>query len=85
MSLSNAPGEWRWEQRGLLWWRIHDELNITDGPYRRRWDWTAADEAALRAEVSPNDGSEPMTDEEWRPFADALGIDPLSPNDGSRP
>lgn len=28
---------------------------------------------------------EPLTDEAWRPFADALGIDPPPPNDGSAP
>jgi hypothetical protein len=38
MALSNAPGEWRWEQRGDNWWRIHDVLNIEDGPYERPHD-----------------------------------------------
>jgi hypothetical protein len=33
MALSNAPGEWRWERRGDKWWRIHDVLNIEDGPH----------------------------------------------------
>lgn len=33
MSLANAPGVWRWEQRGTAWWRIHDALNIEDGPH----------------------------------------------------
>jgi hypothetical protein len=33
MALSNAPGKWRWEQRKDYWWRIHDVLNIEDGPY----------------------------------------------------
>lgn len=33
MTLSNAPGHWRWEQRGEKWWRIHDKLNIEDGPH----------------------------------------------------
>jgi hypothetical protein len=31
--LSNLPGPWRWEQRGDKWWRIHDGLNIEDGPH----------------------------------------------------
>jgi hypothetical protein len=33
--LANAPGEWRWEQRGDKWWRIHDVLNIEDGPHNQ--------------------------------------------------
>jgi hypothetical protein len=33
MALSNAPGEWRWERRSDKWWRIHDVLNIEDGPH----------------------------------------------------
>jgi hypothetical protein len=38
MSLSNAPGVWRWEQRGDKWWRIHDALNIEDGPHSAKFD-----------------------------------------------
>lgn len=34
--LANAPGTWRWEQRRGWWWRINDELNITDGPHFTR-------------------------------------------------
>lgn len=34
MAIANAPGLWRWEKRGLYWWRHHDELNIDDGPHR---------------------------------------------------
>lgn len=33
MSLSKAPGKWRWELRRGKWWRIHDGLNIHDGPH----------------------------------------------------
>lgn len=33
MALRKAPGVWRWEQRGDKWWRVHDKLNISDGPY----------------------------------------------------
>lgn len=33
MPLSNLPGPWRWEVRNGLWWRIHDQLRIEDGPH----------------------------------------------------
>jgi hypothetical protein len=33
MPLSNLPGPWRWEERGGLWWRIHQEQRIEDGPH----------------------------------------------------
>lgn len=33
MPLSNLPGPWRWEERNGRWWRIHDTLNIEDGPH----------------------------------------------------
>jgi hypothetical protein len=33
MPLSNLPGPWRWEKRNGKWWRIHDGLNIEDGPH----------------------------------------------------
>jgi hypothetical protein len=34
MALSNAPGEWRWENRGTRgWWRVNDQLSIEDGPH----------------------------------------------------
>jgi hypothetical protein len=34
MSLARAPGKWRWEDRGPRgWWRIHDQLQIEDGPH----------------------------------------------------
>lgn len=35
MSLSSAPGAWRWEDRSERgWWRVHDALAIEDGPHR---------------------------------------------------
>jgi hypothetical protein len=34
VTLSAAPGQWRWEDRGERgWWRVHDELQIEDGPH----------------------------------------------------
>lgn len=33
MPLSNLPGPWRWEERNGLWWRIHPDLDIEDGPH----------------------------------------------------
>ena len=34
--LANAPGVWRWEDRGDRgWWRVHDELKIVDGPHEK--------------------------------------------------
>lgn len=38
MPLSNLPGPWRWEKRGDKWWRIHDGLDIEDGPHSVRTD-----------------------------------------------
>jgi uncharacterized membrane protein YfcA len=34
--LSALPGPWRIEQRRGMWWRIHDQLQIEDGPYHNR-------------------------------------------------
>jgi hypothetical protein len=36
MPLSNLPGPWRWEKRNGLWWRIHTDLHIEDGPHTWR-------------------------------------------------
>ena len=37
--LANAPGIWRWEDRGERgWWRVHDELGIVDGPHDQPWE-----------------------------------------------
>lgn len=53
-SLRNAPGVWRWERRGEHWWRVHDALNIEDGPYFQegfiefRWYW---DRSRLRVQL----------------------------------
>lgn len=62
--LHNAPGEWRWEERESGWWRIHDELNIEDGPhtlgerYAERMfaehTLTAEDEQKLAKLLSPH-------------------------------
>lgn len=38
MSLSRAPGSWRWEQRLGGWWRINDHLAISDGPHDGPYD-----------------------------------------------
>lgn len=36
MALSNLPGPWHWEERDSGWWRVHESLNIEDGPHRER-------------------------------------------------
>jgi hypothetical protein len=54
MSLSKAPGVWRWEQRGDTWWRIHDVLNIEDGPHDKPGTLTRRDVKL----VADDDGSE---------------------------
>lgn len=52
MTFSNAPGVWRWEDRGTRgWWRINDQLSIEDGPHAKpphriltADEWTEQDE-----------------------------------------
>lgn len=54
--LHNAPGVWRWEERESGWWRVHDELNIEDGPHQLDARERALAENKRRSEVMTRSG-----------------------------